>query len=110
MHLVVLADGGGRPPAKVPAGVAEVQLEAVVPVPARVQERHAEGPQAAVLRVRLLVVAHADDELLHGDVLQAGKAPHTRAHAPAVNREYQNQCNRATNDPPSRHTHTHRKH
>ena len=52
-RLLVCADGCGLPSAVVAAGVALVQLVLVLRVPARVQQRHAEGPQPAVLRVPL---------------------------------------------------------
>ena len=40
-HGAVVADAGGLPAAVVPAGVALVQLEPIVLVPAHVQQRHA---------------------------------------------------------------------
>jgi hypothetical protein len=76
-----------------------VQLEAVVRVVARIQERHAERAQActastahrgrgarrtAVLRVALLEVAHARDELLNGDVLRVREQVLLRGRARVV--------------------------
>lgn len=52
-HLVVGADGRSLPAPVVPARVAVVQLEAVVLVPPREEERNAKGPQASELCVRL---------------------------------------------------------
>ena len=53
LYLVVGPDCRGLPPPVVPAGVAVVELEAVVVVPAREQERDAERPKAPELCVRL---------------------------------------------------------
>ena len=64
--LVVRAYDRGLPAAVVPRRVALVQLEAVRLVVPREQERHAERAEAAVLRVRLLVIAHVLDQVLYG--------------------------------------------
>lgn len=53
LYLVVGPDCRGLPPPVVPAGVAVVELEAVVVVPAGEQERNAERPKAPELCVRL---------------------------------------------------------
>ena len=67
--LVVRPDDGGLPPGVIPGGVGLVQLEAVVGIVAGEEEGNAEGAEAAILGVGLLVVADVLDELLDGDVL-----------------------------------------
>lgn len=59
-----LADDGRLPAGVVAAGVGLVQLVAEVLVVADEEEGDAEGAQAAVLRVGLLVVAHGRHRLL----------------------------------------------
>ena len=67
--LVVGPDDGGLPPGVVAGGVGLVQLEAVVGVVSGEEEGDAEGSEAAVLGIGLLVVADVLDELLDGDGL-----------------------------------------
>ena len=55
---------GGFPSAVVSAGVALVELEAVVLVPAHVEEGDAERPLATKLGVGLLDVTQGTDQLL----------------------------------------------
>lgn len=58
-----LTDDGGLPSRVVPRGVRLVHLEARVRIPACKHEGDTEGTQAAVLSVRLLVVAHGLDQI-----------------------------------------------
>lgn len=70
---IVGADTGGLPTAIVARGVAEVELELALGVPAGVDERYSEGPETSVLGVALLEIAQAADELLAGYVLVVGQ-------------------------------------
>jgi hypothetical protein len=72
-RLAVGPDGRGLPAAVVAGGIAHVELEAMVLVPAGEEEGDAEGAEAAELGVPLLGVAEGLDELLDGDGLLVGE-------------------------------------
>lgn len=56
-------------------------------VPPRIEKGDAKGPQAAVLRVAVLIVAQERNELLHGLLLAVGQAVALRSQARILNED-----------------------
>jgi hypothetical protein len=70
---VVCPDTSCLPATIVATGVALVELELALGVPARVDEGHTKRPETSVLRVSLLEIAQAAHELLAGNVFVVGE-------------------------------------
>mmetsp|Transcript_51463 Transcript_51463/g.142425 ORF Transcript_51463/g.142425 Transcript_51463/m.142425 type:complete len:312 (-) Transcript_51463:78-1013(-) len=85
--LVVGADARGLPTVVVAARVRLVQLEPVRLVPPRVEHRHTKRAEAAILRVRLLLVRELLDELLHRLRLLVGEAIALRVQSSLVDED-----------------------
>ena len=72
-RCIVRTDASRLPTAVVTTGIALVQLELALGIPTSVDEGDTKRPETAVLRVALLEVAQAADELLAGDVFVVGQ-------------------------------------
>ena len=70
---IVGTDTGGLPTAVVATGVALVELELALVVVTGVDERDTERTETTMLRVTLLQIAQAADELFTGDFLVVGE-------------------------------------